>query len=266
MEVFDTYAGVFKVSAKNLLYYKMDFVFSVLFSIGSALVMVFVWTVIFAGTNQTSIGGFTLQSMYAYFFLFSAVSTFANSQIFSYIQDDIDEGTITVAMVRPYNYVMQLFMVSLSNTLVASAIMSLPMIAIAMLFAHMYLNLYTACLLIASLAIGYAVSSIISFLIGTVAIFTTNIYGFRYVYWTLLSLAAGGTVPLSLFPQSISNILYALPFQNMGYLPAAMLLGRISTAQVVNGIVVGAVWAVALAVFAFFWWRKAKRHITSVGG
>ncbi len=266
MSAFETYAGVFRISAKNLLYYKADFILNMLFSIGSALVMVFVWMAIFAGSGQSSIGGFNAESMYAYFFLFSAIMTFTNSRIFNYMQGDIDEGTITLAMIRPYNYVIQLLTVSLSNIMVSSAILSVPMIAIATLLVPISVNMYTAALLISSIAIGFTVSSIISFLIGTVAIFTTNIYGFRYVYWTLFSIAAGGTVPLSLFPQSISNFLYALPFQNMGYLPVAMILGKASMAQVTNGLIVGVIWAIGLAVFAFFWWKKAKRHITSVGG
>ena len=262
----EPYIGMIRVNLLDMLHYRADFLLNMLFGVGSSMVMVFVWTVIFAGSGQSQIGNFTLQGMYAYFFLFSAAAALMNPQIINYIQGDIEEGTITLAMTRPINYVTQLFLTSLSNALISAVIVALPTTIIAMLFAHFYINAFNIALLIASIAIGFAISNIMGFLIGTIAVFTTHVYGYRYIYITLISIAAGGTVPLSLFPQYISSILYALPFQNMGYLPASILLGVSTLPEIMNGLAIGAIWTFALAAFAFFWWKKVRKRITSAGG
>jgi ABC-2 type transport system permease protein len=262
----DPYIGMLKIDLKDVLYYKADFLLEMFFSIGYALLMIFVWTVLFESSGQSHIGGFTLQGIYAYFFLFAAFYAIADSNITYYIQNDVLEGTITAIMIRPVNYVMHLFIASVSNMLVGAATFSLPLLLIAVLIAHIPITAYGIALALLSLAVGFAVFGIISFLIGTLAIFVTRVYGLRYMVNILVYIVAGGTVPLSMFPQYLSNIVYALPFQDMGYLPVSIFLGTATPASISNGLFVGTVWAIVLGIFAFFWWKRVKKSITSVGG
>ena len=47
----DPYIGMLKIDLKDVLYYKADFLFEMLFSIGYALLMIFVWTVLFESSG-----------------------------------------------------------------------------------------------------------------------------------------------------------------------------------------------------------------------
>ena len=262
----DPYIGMLRIDLKDVLYYKADFLFEMLFSIGYALLMIFVWTVLFESSGQSHIGGFTLQGIYAYFFLFAAFYAIADSNITYYIQNDVLEGTITAIMIRPVNYVMHMFIASISYMLVGAVAFSLPLLLIAMLVAHIPIAAYSVALALLTLAVGFAVFWIVCFLIGTLALFVTRVYGLKYMVNILVYIVAGGTVPLSMFPKYLSSIVYALPFQDMGYLPVSIFLGTATPASIANGLLVGTVWAIALGIFAFFWWKRVKKNITSVGG
>ncbi len=262
----DPYIGMFRITLKDYLYYKTDFILGMLFSVGYAVLMIFVWSVLFASSGKSQIGGFTLEGIYAYFFLFTAYFGMSQSNISNTMQNNILQGTITLSMTRPVNYVTQLLLGSLGRWVVATALLSLPMILIAVIIAHVPISLYGVALSMASIALGFAVYGLISFLIGTVAIFITYIYGIRYVSSMLIYLAAGGVLPLSMFPQYIANFMYSLPFQTMGYLPVSILLGTATPSAIINGFTIGIIWAIALAIFAFFWWKKVKGRVSSVGG
>jgi len=262
----DPYIGVLRVGIRDYLYYRADFILSMLFTVAYAVLMVFLWTVVFTSSGQSQISGFTLQEIYAYFFLFMAFFTFAEPNIAHLIQSDVMEGTIVIGMMRPLSYLTQLFLNSMSRTFVGIVTFTLPLLVVAVLVAHVPVTIYSIILSFAVAAIGFAVYGIISFLIGTLAIFMTNIYGFRYIVSTLIYVVAGGIVPLSMLPQYAANITYMLPFQTMGYLPVTIFMGMASPSAIINGVVVGVIWVIALASFAFFWWKRVKRRITSVGG
>ena len=50
----DPYIGMLKIDLKDVLYYKADFLLEMLFSIGYALLMIFVWTVLFESSGPAS--------------------------------------------------------------------------------------------------------------------------------------------------------------------------------------------------------------------
>ena len=262
----DPYVGMLKIDLKDVLYYKADFLLEMVFSVGYALLMIFVWTVLFESSGQSQIGGFSLLGIYAYFFLFTAFYSMAQSNITYYIQNDVLEGNITAIMIRPVNYIMHLLLASISNAVVGVFAFSLPLLLIAIFIAHMPITAYGMAMALLVLAIGFAVFGIISFIVGTLAIFVTNVHGLRYILGILVYVVAGGTVPLSMFPKYASGFVFALPFQDMGYLPVSIFLGTATPAAIANGLLVGVAWAIALGTFAFFWWKMVKKRITSAGG
>lgn len=255
-----------RVAISNNLYYRADFIIGMLFTVAYAVLMIFLWTVVFTSSGQSQISGFTLQNIYAYFFLFMAFFTFAELNIAYLIQSDVKDGKIVIGMIRPFNYLMQLFLTAMSQVFIEIFTFVLPLLIVAALVAHIPITPYSLVISVAVVAIGFIVYGIISFLIGTLAFFITDIYGLRYVLSTLVYIVAGGVVPLSMLPQYAANIAYLLPFQDMGYLPVTVFMGIASTSAIINGVIVGGIWAAGLAVFAFFWWKRVKVRITSVGG
>ena len=143
---------------------------------------------------------------------------------------------------------------------------AIPLLLITIIFFHVSFTYIDLALFIAELVIGFMIANLIGFLIGTLAIFITEVYGLAAVVWSIMFLLGGGVVPLSFLPGRISYILYLLPFQNMGYLPTATLLGLATSTEIVKGTVVGIAWITGLFILSYFWWKRVNKYITSVGG
>ncbi|MCL5239149.1 MAG: ABC-2 family transporter protein [Candidatus Marsarchaeota archaeon] len=263
----DRYLAVLVIGFKQQLAYKKDYFLTLGFRIFASFIMVAVWTAVYLNSDVTSIGGFTLPQMYLYFFLINAIAISSfNEPISENIQDDIQSGTVTTALVKPVAYTAQIFLNSLGNNIFAGLAVTLPFLALIVLIGHLALSIQAIAFFLIEMALSFTVSTFIFFMIGTLAVYLTNIWGIIAVTESLYMLLGGGVVPLSLLPSWANNILALLPMQLSLYLPAATLLGMASTGEILQSILVGLVWAVPLFALSVLVWNRVRGKITSVGG
>ncbi len=264
---FDKYIAIVVVGAKQKVVYRMDFFISFLFRIFSSLLMIAVWSSIYSSSKLTNIGGFTLSSMYLYFFLVNAVSIVGwNEGVAENIQDDIQSGMVTTALIRPMAYPTQVFLNSVADNLFSWLSVTLPFLLLITVFGHLALSLHHIALFLVEIGLSFVISTFIFFLLGTTAVYLINIWGMIAITESLYFLLGGGVVPLNLLPPWIGGIVALLPMQLALYVPAATLLGTISTSQIISSLEVGAVWAAALFLISAAWWRHVSTRLTSVGG
>lgn len=267
MKRVDRYLAVLVIGFKQQLAYKKDYFISLGFRIFASFIMIAVWTAVYLNSNVTSIGGFTLPQMYIYFFLINAIAIVSfNVPISENIQDDIQNGTITTALVKPVAYTSQVFLNSLGNNLFAGLAVTLPFIILISFIGHFVFTLQAVAFFLIEMALAFIISTFIFFLVGTMAIYLTNIWGIIAVTDSLYMLLGGGIVPLNLLPSWARGIFAVLPMQLSLYTPAATLLGIVSTGQIIQSLLVGAAWAVPLFILSAFVWNRVRGKITSVGG
>ena len=262
----DQYIGAFVVELKDSFYYRANFLASMLFNGGYALVMIFVWTAIFANSSQTQISGFTQLDIYAYFFVFTAFFALSETNINYIIQSSVMDGTIVISRVRPISYIAQVILQALSRTVMLAVTFVLPLFLVGILIGHIPVTAYGLGIAMGIFLIGFTLFSLISFLVGTIAIIITNVRGIMQIVTSLIVIAAGGAIPLIMLPPYLANIAFALPFQTMGYLPTAAIMGIATPSAIANGVIIGCIWVVALFIISFFWWGRVSKKITSVGG
>ncbi len=81
----------------------------------------------------------------------------------------------------------------------------------------------------------------------------------------MILLFSGQFVPLTLMPKLIQDIAQYLPFQLLIYFPIQLILGKLSTVQIIQGYLMGAVWLL-VAVSIFTWiWRNGVKRFSAVG-
>jgi ABC-2 type transport system permease protein len=176
------------------------------------------------------------------------------------------DGTIVISRVRPISYIAQVILQALSRTVMLAVTFVLPLFLVGILIGHIPVTAYGLGIAIGVFLIGFTLFSLISFLVGTIAIIITNVRGIMQIVTSLIVIAAGGAIPLIMLPPYLANIAFALPFQTMGYLPTAAIMGIATPSAIANGIIIGCIWIVALFIISFFWWGRVSKKITSVGG
>src|SRR5688500_13477008 len=99
-------------------------------------------------------------------------------------------------------------------------------------------------LAIPAMIMGFLVGFLLSAAITSLAFWTTRVYSIHEFYYALMLLFSGQFVPLTLMPKLIQDIAQFLPFQLLIYFPVQLILGNLSSAQIVQGYVTGSVWLV----------------------
>jgi ABC-2 type transport system permease protein len=112
---------------------------------------------------------------------------------------------------------------------------------------------------------GFLIGFLLSAAITSLAFWTTRVYSIHEFYYALILLFSGQFVPLTLMPKLIQDIAQYLPFQLLIYYPIQLILGKLSTAQIVQGYIMGFIWLV-VAVSIFNWiWRNGVKRYSAVG-
>ena len=130
IESLDAYVAFFIAGLKNSISYRKNVLFSLLFKIAFAVVMVLVWTAIYLNTKSATIGGLVLTQMYAYFFIYGAIWLIMDLGISHTVQNDVQSGGITVPLIRPINYVLQVFFYSFGDHIIWILFVSIPLVVI----------------------------------------------------------------------------------------------------------------------------------------
>ena len=78
-------------------------------------------------------------------------------------------------------------------------------------------------------------------------------------------LFSGQFVPLTLMPKIIQDIAQYLPFQLFMYYPIQLILGKLSTEQIIQGYVMAFIW-LGISMLLFNWvWRNGVKRYSAVG-
>ncbi len=263
--------GIVVAAVKQGLAYRFEAVSAV---VGSLLMMAltyYLWTAIYQSATAMSM---SYQALITYVCLGQAFSFSRPGQrrIFTRIGIGIQSGDVLMDLVRPIDYQLLTFTETVGAYVVETALVSLPSYVIALVLFGI------AAPASSEAALGFLVSLMgafflvfsVDFLIGMMAFWTNRIWGvvwgLGYVKIALLDIMAGTIIPLSLFPDWLRNIAFALPFQGMAYTPLAIYVGSIQGRAILTSILVQFAWGVVLVLLTRLIWLRARRRIEIQGG
>lgn len=258
------YFAIFKISVKNLLSFRTDFVLTFIMRILYPLVMVFVWTVVFRTTNVTKIGTYDLTGMIAYFFIASVIKLVVSTDLPYIMQHDIKHGSIATKISMPIAYVRYIFSSNMADNFIWGTIIGGPLLVLITLVFGLHVSAVQFMLFVFILAIGVSIVYLLEFIIGCLSVYTNDINGILTFEDIIASLLGGALIPITLFPGIVGKVIGLLPFQFMFYLPITAFTGTAAIKPLV--LLVGIAWLGAFIAIGYFVWKKAFKKITSVGG
>jgi ABC-2 type transport system permease protein len=258
--------------------YRGDFLFGTILRFLPLLTTILLWEAVYngarqtshSGTNPNSLAGFKLREMIAYLLLTNISRMFSSMPgLAAGIARDIREGTLKRYMVQPVDMIGYLVAYRVAHKI---AYICTSFIPYALLFfvCRRYFDGFPD----ATTMAAYAVSLVLSFLIGFYFEASVGMVGFwflevtslLYIVMTLNFFISGQMLPLDLLPQPWSSVLKALPFQYMAYFPAVVFLGKIKGWSLVFHLLLQAAWAVAFLFLARALYRLGLRRYSAYGG
>lgn len=229
-------------------------------------IMPFVWLQVY-GQGEV-IGGFNAALMVSYFFFMPLIDIVTVSFSYDWMQIEIKEGDIIKSLVKPINYIFY----NLTSELGYKPIRFIPtllVMSIAFPFVKNYLTLpsfnWQILWLVPLLVLAYIIFFLISCLIGFAAFWTIEAYWSKHLWWILSSFAGGYLAPITFYPEIVQKILHYTPFPLLMQIPLQVLLGMLSSTQIIEKLIIGILWVIILIILVAWMWKRGVKRADIVG-
>jgi len=246
--------------------YRANLLMYLLYWLVSPIIYLAVWTSI--ANSKGDVNGFTANDFITYYMTLLIVDQITSNIVIHTFAYKIQDGTLSGELIRPIH---PMLTNALINNISFKALFIMALIPVwtilFLLFRPDFSDVTFSSILLAipAMITGFLVGFLLSATITALAFWTTRVYSIHEFYYALILLFSGQFVPLTLMPKLIQNIAQYLPFQLLIYFPIQLILGKLSTAQIIQGYVMGIIWLV-VSITVFNWvWRNGVKRFSAVG-
>lgn len=262
------YWFIFLLGLQNALVYRWNLLIRASFSLMSLAVAAIMWLAAFHG--QTHIGGYNAAQTITYFIsiLFFNFAVSASNEDYL-IATDIRMGTINQFLLKPINYLGYRIITFYATRLISVFAVIIPLcVGVFLLSDYLYFSPdpWRWGLVLVAGAMAAMIQFFIAYCFGLMAFWFLEIHGLVIFSLAVETFLSGQFFPLDLLPEPLFRISQYLPFYYQLYFPVAIFSGRIEFAAALHGLVIQALWVIALYAVSQLIWNKGIREHTAVGG
>lgn len=260
------YYQVVKNTWEEIGTYRLNFIIWRVRSVLQILTLYFLWISLIP--QKSLLFGYSQQLMLTYILGISLITSFVFSSRTQEIGENINNGDLSVFLLRPINYFLYWFSRDVGDKLM-NVLFSVAEISILLYFLHPPLFIQTNIfyLFFAFVAIIISIFSYFFFscLLGLIGFWSPEIWGPRFIFMVILNFFAGGLFPLDILPKPIFSFLQILPFSYFLYFPLKIYLGQISSLEIYQGFFISIFWIFLLYFILKFVWRKGLKVYSAAG-
>jgi ABC-2 type transport system permease protein len=246
--------------------YRANLMMYLLFWLVSPVIYLAIWTSI--ANSKGNVQGLTANDFITYYMTLLIVDQITSNIVIHTFAYKIQDGTLSGELIRPIH---PMLTNALVNNIAFKALTIIGFIPVWIILFFLFKPDYSSVTLIGVLlaipimVMGFLIGYLLTATITSLAFWTTRVYSIHDFYFALSLLFSGQFVPLTLMPKIIQNIARYLPFQFQLYNPIQLILGKLSTAQIIQGYVTAGIWLI-VAINLFNWvWRRGVKRFSAVG-
>jgi ABC-2 type transport system permease protein len=260
--MFKIFQRLWQVNWAEQWQYRANLIMYLLYWLVSPIIYLAVWTSI--ANSKGSVSGLTANDFITYYMTLLIVDQITSNIVIHTFAYKVQDGSLSGELVRPIH---PMLTNALVNNIAFKALTIMGFIPVWTVLFFLFkpdfssVTLTGILLAIPATILGFFVGFLLSAAITSLAFWTTRVYSIHEFYYALILLFSGQFVPLVLMPKLIQDIAQYLPFQLLIYFPIQLILGKLSTAQIVQGYVVGVIWlTIAITIFNWIWHNGVKRY------
>ncbi len=234
--------------------------------VAEPVVYLVVWSVV-ATQQGGEVGGLTPRTIAAYYIVWTLVRNM--NIVFTPFgwEQRIREGQLSGQLLRPLHpihYDLAFF----AGWKVVVIVMWLPIAAVLAWLFRPEIDPRLSQVVVFAVAIwgAYLIRSMLLWMLGMVTFWTTRVGAAFDFFFTAELLLSGRVVPMRLMPDWAQTLARYLPFESTFGFPITALVGPITDAELVEGLIRQAFWIVAGSIGVALMWRRATKVFTSVAG
>lgn len=246
--------------------YRANLLMYLLYWLVSPIIYLAVWTSI--ANVKGEVNGFTANDFVTYYMVLLICDQVTSNIIIHTFAYKIQDGSLSGDLIKPIH---PMLTNALVNNIAFKMLTIMGLIPIWIVLSFLFkpdfsgVSLTGVLLSIPAMILGFFIGYLLSAAITSLAFWTTRVYSIHEFYFAIILLFSGQFVPLPLMPKVIQDIAQYLPFQLFLYYPIQLILGKLSTDQIIQGYVMAGVWLVISVVFFNWVWREGIKRFSAVG-
>lgn len=260
------YIQTFKTSLQKAVTYKsVEFIWII-----SAFITPLLFMSLWSQNKDSPVEGMNLSEMVTYYLVITLISQLVSPHIDWDVVNDINKGTLNFYLVKPYKYLIQLFIQEFAWKIISYLGNIIPL--------GIFIIIYKEYLILPSLGISkilfvllicilsYVLMFLLQFSIGCLAFWITEIRAFLRILYMTSDLFAGRLFPLILMPPILKTIGGFLPFKYFWYYPTMVILGKQDLVDIKVSFFILIFWLLLFAFIVNILWKRGLKTYSSYGG
>ena len=262
----DVYLQEMKIAVAQQIQYRAANYMYMLGMVAEPVVYLVVWQTV-AAQQGGSVAGITAGQFAAYYIVWTLVRNI-NIVFTPYgWEERIREGRLSAQLLRPLFPIVEDLGFFLGWKPVVM-LLWLPIAFFLALIFHPVLNPSPLAVAVFAVSLlgAYLIRSLNQSSLGLITFWTTRVGPVFQLYIAAELLLSGRLVPMQLMPAWVQTLANFLPFQWTFGFPLEALVGNLSTAQLLGGLLAQLFWIVIGSILVRVVWRFAVRRYSAVSG
>lgn len=212
--------------------------------------------------------GISLSNMITYAILNTVISLSLMDRTLSDVDQKIRSGDIAVDLIKPFNYMATVFADQLGRSLFIATFTVVPTVLLATLLFGFQApaSIWHALAFVAAIGLALAISFALACMVVMFAFYFLATFHFQWAFGALKTLFAGSLVPFWFYPDGLRQVAELLPFQFLGFFPAATWMGELPARDIALDLGLGGIWAIVLLGFCGWLWSRITQRLVVQGG
>jgi len=270
------WSTILRISLQERLVYRGDFALGTLMRFLPIVTQIFLWAAVFSAveaaedTSRASIAGYSYRAMVGYYLLTMISRAFSSMPgLASGIAREIRDGTVKKFLIQPIDMVGFLLLTRVAHKLVYYVVAAAPF-ALVFWLCRAYLpgwpepQVFAAYL--ASLAMAFLLGFFLEATLGMIGFWFLEVTSLMFVYMLLNFFFSGHMFPIDMLPGIWGDVVGLLPLQYLAYFPTAVILGKITGPDLIQGLWIQFAWVVLFIIAARVAFHYGVRRYAGFGG
>lgn len=266
-----TWWTILRICLDERLVYRGDFALGTLMRFLPIVTQTFLWTAVFVGAGGPGdIAGFSRDEFIAYYLLTYVARAFSSMPgLASNIAMQVRTGEIKKFLVQPIDLLTFLLLSRTAHKIVYYAVATLPFALVFYLcrgFFDGWPDLPTLAAFVVSLIMAFLLGFFLEATLGMIGFWFLEVSSLLFVYMLFNFFFSGHMFPLTILDEPWRTIVLHQPLQYLAYFPAAVFLGKVQGAALVEGLLGQLAWTVAFVVAARTALHFGLKRYSAYGG
>jgi ABC-2 type transport system permease protein len=265
-----TWWTILRIALAERLVYRGDFALGTLMRFLPIVTQIFLWFAVFQARGGEPVGGYNYEDFVAYYLLTMVARAFSSMPgLASGIAAQIRSGEIKKFLVQPVDLLGFLLLGRVAHKLAYYTVAILPF-ALVFFLCRDYFPGWPSLTSLAAGSLALMLSFFLGFYLeacmGLVGFWWLEVSSLLFVYMLFSFFLSGHMFPLDMLPQPWRTFVEMTPLMYLAYFPAAVLLGKIQGAALVQGLVIEAAWVVFFIFLSRVMFHYGTRRYSAFGG